>query len=427
MSLSALSHWRNRGPIDTTPKKLRMGLVPSGTNNYTWPSFFYDEAKRAWWTLASSNGPPIYPLDFPYAYDPSTVFPNGFSAPKGWNTTLDGSTVNSSELGLAVAPVERASIKMDNDGWIDLSTLPSGTTRICLILPGVFSKARAGNTFQVRFASPVLSAVLDGTGAVANSWQSEDGNAGYNYRFTLAGQSAALSIRIEVANVPGGKIKRPKIVPHPGGNGVTRSPNAYTPEPVGEPQELGRIMHACRHIRTLDMMRINGRKISGDSFTALRLRDTEPTDYLFGSDTNGLDHPCCSMAEMVAIANENNAGLHVNFGHRDSDALLQQHGSGPAGTYYTTGSVVDPRTHKRVHVAMAKFPVDRGFAMSGDVFIGRQRRAMTPGLGRHPVDFFTALNNNGYATGNTAYPGFMTRLTGKRGPYTLMRACTGQP
>lgn len=89
--------------------------------------------------------------------------------------------------------------------------------------------------------------------------------------------------------------------------------------------------------------------------------------------------------EVLATAgNETNYG-DLTTGLAKYGNYFGLHGSGPAGTYYTTGSVVDPRIHKRVHVAMAKFPVDRGFAMSGDVFIGRQRRAMTPGLGRHPI------------------------------------------
>jgi len=103
------------------------------------------------------------------------------------------------------------------------------------------------------------------------------------------------------------------------------------------------------------------------------------------------------------------------------------HGAGPAGTYYTKGYVIDQKTGRKVHQATAKFPPGQGFAMSGDVFLRKQKPKMTPGLGRRPLDFFTVLNNNGYATGNTGYPFFMTRPTGKRGPYTLMRACTGQP
>lgn len=103
------------------------------------------------------------------------------------------------------------------------------------------------------------------------------------------------------------------------------------------------------------------------------------------------------------------------------------HGFGPVGTHYTTGTVKDPRTGKPTHVPTPIFPLDRGFAMSGDVFLRKQAPVMTPGLGKHPVDFFTVLNHNGYATGNPNYPGYMTNTTRDRGPYTLMRACTGQP
>jgi hypothetical protein len=103
------------------------------------------------------------------------------------------------------------------------------------------------------------------------------------------------------------------------------------------------------------------------------------------------------------------------------------HGAGPEETYYTKGYVTDPKTGKKVHQATAKFPPAHGFAMSGGVFVRKQSPVMTPEIGRRPFDFFTALNHNGYATGNRAYPAIMTNPTGKRGPYTLMRACTGQP
>ena len=76
------------------------------------------------------------------------------------------------------------------------------------------------------------------------------------------------------------------------------------------------------------------------------------------------------------------------------------HGAGPAGTYYTTGTYLDPKTHQRKHVPTAKFPLDKGFAMSGDAFVRKQLPNMTPNLGKSPLDFFRVLNKHGYATGN---------------------------
>jgi hypothetical protein len=64
--------------------------------------------------------------------------------------------------------------------------------------------------------------------------------------------------------------------------------------------------------------------------------------------------------------------------------------------------------------------------MSGEVFVRQQLPHMTAGIGQRPFDFFKVLNEHGYATGNKQYPLLMTAM-GKRGPYTLMRACTGQP
>ena len=94
------------------------------------------------------------------------------------------------------------------------------------------------------------------------------------------------------------------------------------------------------------------------------------------------------------------------------------HGSGPAGTYYTT----------KTHTPTAKFPVDQGFPQSGAVFARNLKPWMTPGLGQKPFDFFTVLNQHGYATGNPNYPAIMTNTDpGNRGAYALARACTGQP
>lgn len=139
-----------------------------------------------------------------------------------------------------------------------------------------------------------------------------------------------------------------------------------------------------------------------------------------------LGHDVTPTEVLATAGNETHYG-DLTKGFAKYGNFFGLHGSGPAGTYFTTGTVLNPRTHKKEPVPVAKFPVDRGFAMSGDAFVRKQSPVMTPGLGRHPVDFFTVLNHNGYATGNPAYPGIMTKLTGARGPYTLMRACTGQP
>lgn len=131
--------------------------------------------------------------------------------------------------------------------------------------------------------------------------------------------------------------------------------------------------------------------------------------------------------EVLATAGNESYYGNLEKGFAKYGNFFGLHGVGSAGTYYTTGTVTDPKTGRKVPVPVAKFPLDEGFKMSGDVFLRKQLPVMTPGLGRHPVDFYTALNNNGYATGNRGYPAFMTQPTGKRGPYTLMRACTGQP
>jgi len=139
-----------------------------------------------------------------------------------------------------------------------------------------------------------------------------------------------------------------------------------------------------------------------------------------------LGHDVTPTEVLATAGNETNYG-DLDTGFAKYGNYFGLHGAGPAGTYHTTGTVMNPKTHKKEPVPIVMFPPDRGFAMSGDEFVRRQSPVMTPDLGKHPVDFFTVLNNNGYATGNHAYPGFMTRPTGKRGPYTLMRACTGQP
>ena len=105
-------------------------------------------------------------------------------------------------------------------------------------------------------------------------------------------------------------------------------------------------------------------------------------------------------------------------GARQIWQLLRLHGAGPAGTYYTIDN----------HTPTAKFPVDQGFPQSGAVFTRNLSPFMTAGLGQRPYDFFTVLNQHGYATGNPNYPAIMTNTDpGNRGAYALARACTGQP
>jgi hypothetical protein len=132
--------------------------------------------------------------------------------------------------------------------------------------------------------------------------------------------------------------------------------------------------------------------------------------------------------EVLATAGNETSYGDLTRGLAQYGNFFGLHGSGPAGTYYTTGTVTDRATGKKVHQATAKFPLDRGFPMSGDVFVRKEAPWMTPGLGQHPLDFFKVLNRHGYATGNNQYPGYMTNTVApNRGPYTLMRACTGQP
>jgi RHS repeat-associated protein len=117
-----------------------------------------------------------------------------------------------------------------------------------------------------------------------------------------------------------------------------------------------------------------------------------------------------SAAEVLAVAgNETNYGKgHAKFGN-----FFGLHGSGPAGTYYTTEN----------QTPVAKFPVKNGFLLSGQRFVDNVRPYMQSGMGTDPLKFFTILNNHGYATGNSGYPAFMVSTGKKRGPYTLVLAC----
>ena len=90
------------------------------------------------------------------------------------------------------------------------------------------------------------------------------------------------------------------------------------------------------------------------------------------------------------------------------------HGAGPSGTYWTTGNPSAP---------VAKFPVSNGFLLSGQVFVGLIQPYLTPQTAANPLQFFTLLNQHGYATGNSGYPAAMVKKGAKRGPYTLVSAC----
>ena len=115
--------------------------------------------------------------------------------------------------------------------------------------------------------------------------------------------------------------------------------------------------------------------------------------------------------EVLAVAG-NETGYGGGFAQYGNYFGL--HGSGPAGTYYTTGTP---------SVAVAKFPVANGFLLSGQVFVSRVGPYMTSGLGANPLAFFTVLNKHGYATGNSGYPAYMTGTDKNRGPYTQVSAC----
>ena len=90
------------------------------------------------------------------------------------------------------------------------------------------------------------------------------------------------------------------------------------------------------------------------------------------------------------------------------------HGSGPGGTYMTTG---------KPSVAVQMFPANaNGFLMSGQEFVNNVSPFMKPGLGSNPSAFFDMLHHHGYATPNSHYA---SDMVGKSGPYTLVGNCMG--
>jgi len=116
--------------------------------------------------------------------------------------------------------------------------------------------------------------------------------------------------------------------------------------------------------------------------------------------------------EVLAVAGNETGygGGFAKFGN-----FFGLHGSGPAGTYYTTQN----------HTPVAMFPVQNGFLLSGQQFVNNVGPYMQPGMGTNPLQFFTILNQHGYATGNPGYPAYMVATGKNRGPYTQVSACTG--
>jgi hypothetical protein len=91
--------------------------------------------------------------------------------------------------------------------------------------------------------------------------------------------------------------------------------------------------------------------------------------------------------EVLAVAG-NETGYGGGFAKYGN--FFGLHGSGPAGTYHTTGTPSVP---------VAMFPVSNGFLLAGQAFVNNVSPFMTPGLGNNPLAFFTVLNKHGYATG----------------------------
>jgi len=299
---------RGRGAAGGATKKLIQGVVPSGMNNYTGQIFAYDEAKRSFWT--TQDGSVICPLDHPYVWPLGT----GGGVQTGWNTTIDGSDL----ADVQNSGPARHTIKMDLDGTIDVASLvaTTGTTSLTLVLPSVYDPDRASEIFQMQFVDPVPGVTL-GSGSKGISLANDDGGVGRLWKVTITGVAGGLapSISVPVSSMTSGKIRRPRVVPHPT-LGVTRA----FPEPVGFPAEVARLKKVGMIFRTLDMGRYNARVLNGDTLTTMRLRTAEATDYLFSS--NGVGEPRLSLPELITIANEAGVGMQVIFSHRDHPSLL---------------------------------------------------------------------------------------------------------
>lgn len=296
-------------------KQFRLGVTPSGMNTYTYPIAAYDIGKVGYWTDQGNNQ--IYGLEMPYA------FPNSVQGKSwyGWNSTTDGSNITDYAEGGA----SRGTVKMGLDGTIDMTSLGAlGITECRFYLPTAYSAALAGTMFQVRFAHPVSGLTL--VGAAAGSWANDDNGAGYLWRFKAAGttgtpvtglQATYIRVPNNAANVPSLLLSRPRIVPHPGNETVTRSPAAVTPEPVGYPPEVAKWTRSGTMLRSLDLMRINFCAMAGDTLTSYRMVTSMPTDYLFGYNNAKF-----SLQETATLANEAGMGLHANINHRTDPSLI---------------------------------------------------------------------------------------------------------
>lgn len=142
------------------------------------------------------------------------------------------------------------------------------------------------------------------------------------------------------------------------------------------------------------------------SFVNSHLQDAQTLAASLG---NGV-----TATEILAVAgNETHYGDPTTFARFGN--FFGLHGSGPGGTYYTTDN----------HTPVQKFvPGTNGFLVSGQEFVKNVGPAMKPGMGTNPLQFFTILNKNGYATGNSGYPAAMVNTNPRnRGPFVLVSAC----
>jgi len=120
-------------------------------------------------------------------------------------------------------------------------------------------------------------------------------------------------------------------------------------------------------------------------------------------------------AEVLAVAAEETRYGLGGFAPNGNFFGLHGVGTYPMGTYYT----------KDNHTPTLTFPQGNQFMYSGLIFVNREGRYLTPNVGDNPYQFFSILNRHGYATGDSTYPSRMTSTGPKRGPYTLVKACTG--
>lgn len=138
------------------------------------------------------------------------------------------------------------------------------------------------------------------------------------------------------------------------------------------------------------------------NFVSSHLKDAQTIANSLG---NGV-----TAAEVLAVAGNE---THYGQGFASFGNFFGVHGTGPAGTYYTSQN----------YTPVAKFPLENGFLMSGQAFIGLVGPYMQPNMGTNPLQFFTIANQHGYATGNSGYPAYMVSAGKNNGPYTLVLAC----